>query len=208
MEKNILHVGLALDIEEHLKAHHTTYLLGWDVDTFLMTKAIYVQGQPSKLMAGDVCKIRYLKDGVAYGFESEIIAVQFFPFPLMFLKYPPNFEFVKIRISRRFKIDLPASFADAEGNVISSEAVILDISEGGCGVKVPVRKGKELAPDADYLVTFKIMDKELTVGLAVRKMDRKGDYAYFLGMEFTNMPSMEKESLKMFLDFLQKHTPG
>lgn len=208
MEKDIFEVGLIFSIEAYFKTHRATPLLGWDPGSFLMTKAIYIQGQPSKLKNNDLCKVRYLKDGVAYGFESEVISVQFYPFPLMFLKYPVNIERLDIRVSRRFKFDLPAVFSESSGVVISSDAVILDVSEGGCGLRVPVKEGVELLPDASYNITFRIMDKELTIGLAMRKMDRKDDRVYFLGMEFTDISSQDKETLKLFLDFLSKHTAG
>jgi hypothetical protein len=126
----------------------------------------------------------------------------------MFLKYPANIERLDIRVSRRFKLDLPATFSDVSGAVISSEAVLLDISEGGCGLKVPVQEGVELLPDAAYNITFRIMDKELTIGLTMRKMDRKGDGACILGMEFAGVSSQDKETLMLLLDFLSKHSAG
>jgi hypothetical protein len=208
MEKSIFDVGLTFSIEAYFRTHQTTQLLGWDTGLFLLTKAIYIQGQPSKLTSKDLCKVRCLKDGVAYGFESEVIFVQFYPFPLMFLKYPTHIERLDIRVSRRFKFDLPATFSDASGVVISSEAVILDISEGGCGLKVPVQEGVELLPDAAYNITFRIMDKDLNIGLTMRKMDRKGEGTCILGMEFTGIGSQDKETLTLILDFLSKHSAG
>ena len=201
----IFDINLALSLEAYYKTHLATRVLGWQKDVFLMTHAIYVNGQPAKLTNGDHCKIRFLKDGIAYGFESEIISILFFPFPLMFLKYPTTVETLQLRVSPRCKVDLPATFTDAAGNVIASDAVLLDLSEGGCGLKVPMRQGLALSPDSAYKIMFQIIDKELTISLGLRKIDKKGDYAFFLGMEFLDMPPQDKETLALILEFLRKH---
>jgi len=203
MTTNIFDVGLILSIEAYFKTHQSARVLGWQEEEFLLTSAIYIQGQPSMLKSKDPVKARFLKDGIAYGFESEIIAVQFYPFPLMFMKYPAKLETLKLRVATRFKADLPAKLLDASGALIA-DAVLIDISEGGCGLKAPVQEGKELTPDAAYAISFTIMDKELSLGCAVRKLD-KGQDTYFLGMEFTNVSPQHKETLTLFLDFLKKY---
>jgi len=204
MEHEIFQVGLTLSVESYYKTHLTTLVLGWEKDAFILAKAIYVQGQPAKISTNDLCKIRFLKDGIAYGFETEVVAVQFFPYPLMFLKYPGNVQCLKLRVAPRFKANLATKFSDAAG-VHLSDAVMLDISEGGCGLQVPVQEGKELSPEAGYSIAFKLLDREITIGCVVRKLD-KGKDVYFLGMEFSNVTAQNKETLAMFLDFLKKHT--
>jgi len=206
MENDIFAVGLTVSIEAHYKTHLATTVLGWEKDVFILTKAIYVQGQPAKLQSNNVCKIRFLKDGVAYGCETEIITIQFFPFPMMFLKYPAKLECLKLRVAPRFKADLPVTLTDEKG-AMHAEAVMLDISEGGCGVKVPAQAGVELTPEQNYAITFKLLDKEVRIVCAVRKLD-KGAEATFLGLEFTNIPPPQKETVTLFIDFLKKHGAG
>lgn len=206
MEKEIFEVGLTLSFEAYYKTHLATQVVGWEKNAFLLTKGIYVQGQPAKLKNNDPCKIRFLKDGVAYGFESAVISVQFFPFSLMFIKYPEKLETVKIRVAPRFKVDLPTKLMD-NAKTLMADALILDISEGGCGLRVPVEEGKELSPEGTYAITFSVMDKEISLGCGVRKLD-KGTETWFLGVEFTNITPQNKEALTLFLDFLKKHPGG
>lgn len=203
--KDIFKVGLTLSIEAYFKTRQTTRVLGWQEGKFLLIDAIFINGQPSKLKTGDPCTARVLKDGIAYGFESEVIAVQFYPFPLMFIKYPADIAFVKIRVSDRFTIDLPVMLSSSEGTVIAPDAAILDISEGGCGIKVPVKKGVVLSPDMSYTIRFRIMEKELNFGCRVRAMDKRGDYAFFMGVEFTTLTPQDKETLTSFFNLLKKH---
>jgi c-di-GMP-binding flagellar brake protein YcgR len=207
MEKDIFEVGLSLSFESYYKVHLPAPVIGWEKDEFVLTKAIFIQGQPAKLKANDIVRVRFLKEGVAYGFESEIITVQFFPFPLMFVKYPADVEHLKIRISTRYKVDLPAVLKNSAGEAIASDAVLLDISEGGCGLKVPVKEGRVLSPEEDHVVSFKLMDREVSVGCSVRKFDQRGNYAYMIGMEFSKIAPKDKETLALFLDFLAKHAP-
>jgi c-di-GMP-binding flagellar brake protein YcgR len=204
MGKSIFEVGLTLSIETFYKTHLSTEVIGWDVDVFVLTRAIYIEGQPAMLNTGNPLTIRFLRDGIAYGFASEVIAVQFFPSPLLFMKYPAKLETLKLRVAPRYKLDLPARFSDTSGALIA-EAVLLDISEGGCGLKVPVQKSRELFPEEGYTVTFKIMDKELSMGCGIKKMD-KGKEAYLLGLKFTTSTPQTKEVLTMAIDFLKKHT--
>jgi c-di-GMP-binding flagellar brake protein YcgR len=201
IERDVFEVGLALSIESHYKTHLATRLLGWDGELFLMTNAIYIQGRPAKLKKSDPCTVRFLKDGVAYGFGSEIISVQFFPFPLMFLRYPADVELIKIRVSHRHKVNLPAVLSDSSGAVLASDAVLLDISEGGCALKVPVAEGVELPPDAEYAISFRVLDRDLGIGCRIRKMDKRGKYAWFLGMEFAGLSDEKMEMLNSFVEF-------
>lgn len=203
MHKEVFDIGLTLSLETYYKTYHTTQVLGWEKDSFVLTKAIYVQGKAVELLSNDTCKIRLLKDGVACGFESKVIAVQFYPFPLMFIKYPNKIETLNLRVAPRFKIEFPAKFLDAAGALIAG-AVLIDISEGGCGLRVPIQKGKELSPEAGYSIALTFMNKEISVGCAVRRLAKDGE-SYLLGIQFTNVTAHNKETLSMLLDFHKKH---
>jgi c-di-GMP-binding flagellar brake protein YcgR len=206
MGKDIFEVGLTLSFESYYKTHMTTELVGWEKDAFVLTKAIYIQGQPAKIKNNDTCTVRFLNEGVAYGFTSEVITIQFFPFALMFLKYPAKFETLKIRVAPRYRTDLPARLLDASGAFIV-DAILLDISEGGCGLKVPIQQGKEPVPETGYAISFKILDREVGLGCVVKKLAMAQD-AYILGMEFVNVSLQQKEMLTMLLDFMKKHVGG
>jgi len=169
-----------------------------------MTDVIYEQGRPADLNAKDTCTIRFLKEGVAYGFEAEVVTIQFFPFPLMFFSYPSNIACVKLRVAPRYKTDLPATLCDAAGKVIENDAVVLDISEGGCRVQVPLKEGLEFLPDAAYTVRIKVMDKEISSSSGIKNIEKRTDSNVF-GMDFSAMTQQNKDTLALFLEFLKKH---
>jgi c-di-GMP-binding flagellar brake protein YcgR len=203
MENSSFAINLTLSIETYYKAYLTTKIIGWRQDEFILTDAVYSQGKPAYLNTKDICKIRFLKDGVAYGFETEVLTVQFYPFPVMFLKFPAKMECLKLRVAPRFKIDMPITFLDASGQVIP-DAIMTDISEGGCGLKIPVQENRNLTPEGRYKIECKLMDKEIRCDCSVKRLDKQEETC-FIGTEFLDMTTPDKETLKIFLDFLNKY---
>jgi len=204
MDNEVFEVGLTLSIETYYKNYTAIRLLGWERDIFLMTNAASAQGDLAGIKSNDVLKIRFLREGNAYGFVADVLHVQFYPFPLMFLSYPGSIEFVKLRIAPRFKVDLPATLRRSSDEVDLADSTMLDISEGGCGLKVPFKTGLKLSPDISYTVTFKALDKELSITCVIRKLKENSE-VYTLGLEFQDVSEQDKDSLKLFLEFIKKH---
>ena len=85
----ICHPGLQLLLQlPKLEQRVSIFVLGWQKDLFLLTNLPYLNEKPVKLKSEDNCIIRFLKGDDAYGFQTSIISVQFFPAPLIFFKYP------------------------------------------------------------------------------------------------------------------------
>lgn len=81
------------------------------------------------LRVGDEVAVRFLHDGTAYGFASEVIHLTTRPDALVFLQYPRELAQVSVRHHRRLKCRLPCNLVSAGGEL--APAVLLDISEGG-----------------------------------------------------------------------------
>jgi c-di-GMP-binding flagellar brake protein YcgR len=202
MNEEIYNFGLTLSLETYYKTYHTTQVLGVDKDVFIMVRAIYVLGKAVELKSNDTCTIRFLKDGVAYGFKSRVISVQFYPFPLMFIKYPDKIETLQLRVAPRFRVERPAKIFDATG-VMLSEAVLVDISSGGCRLKLPTQNGMEFAPGVNYSISFTFVEREFRIDCVVRRLERDGEPQY-LGMQFINMNEHITGSLTTLLASLEK----
>jgi len=197
-------VGLTFSIELFYKSYVPAKLLGWEEGAFLMTTPVTAQGDQAGVKSNDAIKMRFLKEGNAYGCIAEVIHIQHYPFPLMFIKYPTNIECVKLRVSPRIKIYLPAILHDASGAVISPDATMLDISEGGCRVVVPAREGLKLSPDAPCAITFLARDKEFKVACDMKQLKDETEF-HSLGLEFRKDSDQFKQELSSFLDFLSKY---
>ena len=82
-----------------------------------------------ELRIGDELTVRFLHDGNAYGFVSEVKYLARMPDELVFLRYPQAIEHVSVRRHRRLSCRLPCNLLTGSGE--KAPAVLLDISEGG-----------------------------------------------------------------------------
>jgi c-di-GMP-binding flagellar brake protein YcgR len=202
MDNIIFSVGQIISIETYYKAYLQTHVLGWKKDAFILTEAIYIQGQSANIKTDDICTVRFLKGDNAYGFKAAVLEVLMHPHPVMFLKYPDNVESVKLRVAPRIKVELPATFMAGSGKNICA-ASLCDISNEGCGLKVPLTDSKDLPPDAEYSIILKVMDTELKIQCSIKNILTVKD-AHIIGLAFTNISRQNKEALSHYLDSLNK----
>ena len=198
MTGDIFEVGLPVSIETHYKYYLTTNLIGWERDLFLITGIISSAGK-GQLKINDPCRMRLLKNGIAYGFETQIISVSLKPYPVMYFQYPTTIEQFTMRKFKRFESNVHARLLDHHDQFIT-DATITDISLGGCGLNIPLDV-KELAYEDNYKLEFKILEKEMHLCCYVRKMtiDRA---TRFLGIEFCKITSEEMATIDSYLDIL------
>jgi hypothetical protein len=155
---------------------------------------------PIPLQRHNQCKIRFLKDGVAYGFETEVMHVILSPYPMMFLKYPYDIEQVTIRKYNRIKLNLNARLLDSNGKLIE-DAMITDISEGGCAVNIIGQDRRNLAVDKNYMIKFNILKTDLFLSCAIKKISSRKE-SCALGIEFNELSTKNKEIIVSFIEVL------
>ncbi len=177
-------------------------VIGWQKDLFLLTNLPYINEKPVKLKVEDNCIIRFLRGDDAYGFQTSIISVQFFPAPLIFFKYPLNIDKTPFRRSKRFRLNIAAKLLNPQ-DVHNYDVEIADISETGCRVKV--NNLEEEAPPAGtrFYLTFNILEKGIEADCILRNVRRLDD-ALFLGMEFTSISKTNRETIAAFIEMLSR----
>ena len=198
MNEDIFEVGLPVSIETEYKYYLTTHIIGWERDLFVLTGIAHLTGKSGHLKVNEPCKIRFLKEGVAYGFQTGILAVNANPFPVLFFRYPQTIEQFKIRKFDRIKSNFPAQLLDSAGTRIA-DATVTDISEGGCGMKISVARRTELACEKEYTLAFRILETDMCIGCAIRKMRVSAD-TRCLGIEFCHITEEEREKIKIFIE--------
>lgn len=87
-----------------------------------------------ELRIGDELTVRFLFDGIAYAFTSDVTHLSAHPEPLTFLRYPQAVAQVSVRRYRRLACRLPCNLLDPTG--VRIPALLLDISEGGGKVAI------------------------------------------------------------------------
>ena len=177
-------------------------VIGWQKDLFLLTNLPYINEKPVKLKVEDNCIIRFLRGDDAYGFQTSIISVQFFPAPLIFFKYPLNIDKTPFRKSKRFRLNIAAKLLNPQ-DIHNYDVEIADISETGCRLKVNNQEEEAFPAGTRFYLTFNILEKGIEADCVLRNA-RKMDDTLFLGMEFTSISTTNRETIAAFIEMLSK----
>ncbi|WP_197495813.1 flagellar brake protein [Acidihalobacter yilgarnensis] len=81
---------------------------------------------------GDKVVVRFLVDGVAYGFLSSVVHAISIPEPLLFMQYPDAIKQVSVRQHKRLACRLPCTLTNDAGQ--KETVLLLDISEQGAKI--------------------------------------------------------------------------
>ena len=148
---------------------------------------------------GDDLIIRFLVDGIAYGFTSHVTHLLAHPESLVFLQYPESIAQVSVRRDRRIPCRLPCNLIDSTGQ--RTPALLLDISEGGG--KIASSEVKEEHRSAGTPVKLELTLPPPTGGVheITGKLIRaiQQHQAVVAGIEFDRRHSELMESLTSFL---------
>ncbi len=203
MNSDLFNQGLPLLLQlPKLDDRVGIYVLGWQKEIFLLTNLPYLNDKPLKLKSEDNCIIRFLKGDDAFGFQTSIISVQFFPAPLIFFKYPRNIDKTAFRKSKRFKLNIVAKLLNPQ-DVLNYDVELCDVSETGCRVKLKGQEEETFPVGTRFYLTFNILEKGIEADCVLRNV-RKMDDALFLGMEFAEISSANKETITAFIEMLSR----
>ncbi|HMK56888.1 MAG TPA: flagellar brake protein [Dissulfurispiraceae bacterium] len=178
------------------------YVIGWQKDQFFITNLPYVDEKPLKLKSEDNCIVRFLKGDDAYGFQTSIISVQFFPAPLIFFKYPGHVDKIPFRKSRRFKLNIPAKLLNPV-DVQTYDAEVCDISETGCRIKLSEMEEDFFAVGSRMFLTFHILEKGVEADCILRNA-RKTDGSLYVGLEFSSISQSYRDAIASFIDMISR----
>jgi|GEM_PF-981342 c-di-GMP-binding flagellar brake protein YcgR len=216
-------VGLRLSVQMNTSYNRIEmFLVGWIKDNVIFATGTDLQ--EVKLTSDDYCIVRFLKDGIAYGFHTQMVKKLYCPVPLIFFRYPEHVNSQAFRKSARVKTSIPAKIMGMTEtrDLMRDNVRIADLSETGCLLEVAPEEelsgmgpGGEtgcsseavssglsaLEPGKDFYLTFMIWDESVELDCTIRSM-RKHDGHYLLGVEFKHIPESCKESMQNFLGML------
>jgi len=150
--------------------------------------------------------IRYLHNGVIYGFKTRVINVVSRPAKLFFVEYPDSVEEFSVRTKSRYECVLPAS--TMFGNDIV-DMIIIDISREGCQamIKLPEQKRDELYgliqvnKKIEMKVQFPGSDGKYDLTGTIRNVGKEPE-KIILGVLFEGFAPATKERLDRFLSLM------
>jgi c-di-GMP-binding flagellar brake protein YcgR len=206
MSKILFHPGLPLLLQlPKLEQRMHIHVIGWLPHQFLITNLPYFNERPIKLKSDETCIIRFLKGDDAYGFETSVISMQFFPAPLIFFKYPTKVDVMPFRKSKRFRLSIEAKVLDPL-TIQKIDVTISDISSTGCRLALPNRPGLTFEAGSKLYLTFNILEKSIQADCILRNVSQSGEML-IMGMEFSNISTANKELIEAFIDMIAK-VPG
>jgi len=197
-------LGTQMQLEfESIKGRFNSTVVGMDPPAYLILKP---SGDASrvaaKLYKGNTVVVRYIHAGSVYGFQSTTLGTIAEPVRLVFIAYPKIVAEHNIRTDKRIECVLPATVTVGEEAL---EAVILDVSQGGCRLSLSeppadsgIRVGSELA------IAFALpgIEGRLEVEGKVRNV-RQDERGLELGVQFEPLDETTREKLcKQYIDAL------
>ncbi len=203
-----MEVGTIFKIKfEGSSTQFTSELAGKEDDNYLMVKwpASYTMANDSDLIYKDnTTSVKYLYEGVEFGFQSRILEIISDPAKLIFIEYPKTVDVCVLRENRRIDCFLPASLRIADNIII--DVNITNISRSGCQV---VAETSEIEKNMGLIETengiglsFQLpgIEEEITLTVKQRSIE-KGKNDASIGIEFNKM-SVEAEAV--LHDYLSK----
>lgn len=147
--------------------------------------------------------VRYLHNGVIYGFKTSVLNVVSQPAKLFFVKYPESVEEFIVRTKSRYECVLPAS--TMFGNDIV-DMIIVDISREGCQAMIKLDEpGREALYELiqvnkkiEMRVQFPGSDGKFDLTGTIRNVGKEPE-KIILGVLFEGFAPATKERLDKFL---------
>jgi c-di-GMP-binding flagellar brake protein YcgR len=151
---------------------------------YLLADLPMANGSPIFSTAGCPCVVRFLVQGVMFGFQSTVEHISFQPIPVIYLAYPDQVERVNLRKEKRVKVNLATDLRSASGEETKTvPGRIVDISHSGC--RVLVDQGFEMNDLVDLRIGVEGGQTIEVPASTVRNVTNLGGGHYALGLQFT-----------------------
>lgn len=122
-------VGLELHLDVHFKGKQIrcrTVVHGWYYDEYFIIEAPAINGQEIYVNNNDNITVRFILNGVVYGFNTNLLRKVLAPTRLWLMAYPNILETRTLRRYTRLQSLIPVKIKEGQ-----MEAIIIDLSLGG-----------------------------------------------------------------------------
>lgn len=175
-------------------------LVGYGHYEFILVRLQPAPGLLPRICQGERVTVRFLSEGAAAIFQTEVIGHLTRPSVIVALAYPTVMNTVQVRRFKRVTCALPVlvSKGGQQGN-----AIISDISRGGCRMIMDVRGqsiAKNLAVDDKMEIHVPLdLNKPLEVIPVCTKNIETEQHRAIMGLAFESMPNQTGQLLDVFL---------
>ena len=186
---------------------YQTSIVGNKPGKFILIDNPLVNGLPL-FKVGDKVVIRYLAEGIVFGFESGIISVINTPCTLAFLDIPSSIEEKSLRRSSRINTFLFGKITFSGTDILGAEklktkeVMILNLSSEGCMISV----SEDFSQGEKVQLNFDLPNgKKVQISNCVVRRIEKSKKDFFYGVEFVNLDLDSKTSIEEFVELCRSY---
>ena len=204
--------GVAVQLEfDGEGARYDAITVGLQADQYLILK---LSGgripQLNKLLSGSGVTVRYVFDGVVYGFHTTSIGTVASPERLIFVAIPRIVAERNLRAHRRYHCVLPVALGAGEEAI---QGVALDLSSAGMRVR-HTKAGEDsgqackamCSVDASIDVAITLPGSEAVKCKAAVRTIIENDGFIDVGFEFEELDESSVSAITNFIDLIQPHS--
>ncbi len=198
--ENSMEVGSSVFLEfertDEEPLRDRSMLRGWKQGNYIIVDRP-VRKDKHLFRAHDMCAMRFVRDGTAWGFQTFVLALS----PgrredLLWLSWPEDASFIALRRHERIKLQVPCLLHTEDDAVF--RATVRDISVSGCCIS---GSGLPLVTEARLNATFTLPDgaaiEETSIIVRNQKKGPGNEHNY--GCEFLDPGKADQESIHFFL---------
>jgi len=152
-----------------------------------------------------ICMVRYIDNGLACGFKSQVLGTTLRPYPLAFLEFPTQIESSNLRKEERYPVSLAGSYVKESTEEDSAQTPlacdVINISGGGCLVASP----EQAETETTIFLTISLPEEGDCEGLEAEvKSCTQSGMEYHLGLNFSDLLNPDYKKVAAYLDNLRK----
>lgn len=210
LKRHFISLGTGLQIEfPGVEERFRSVLIGMEPDNYLIVRtpiAVSEGMARGHLLPGTVLIIRYLFEGVVWGFRSTILQTLTGRIRVLFVSYPDTVENHDLRRNNRIECLVPAD-ADWEGRSFSG--LITDMSEQGVRLVFHLERSpgiEDWHPDVRARLGLRMQlpgsVQAVPAQVELRNLSRDGE-RILLGLRFVDLEDPARSLVYRFLEELR-----
>lgn len=204
-----IEIGGEVTVEfEGVKKYFKTQLVGMDAGRYIIIKVPNTLGVHTLAVSGAYLVMRFIGGGFVHGFRCKVISKTTVPAPLLFLTYPTAIKKIPLRKNPRYECLIPAR-VQCKG--YEFEALIIDLSEGGCRLSSKFPDGMDyddlpVGVDEELTVRFQLPSEDETHGYSCfARHVVAGERKFFVGAQFSAHDREGLQRVRSFIHIVADH---
>lgn len=173
---------------------HPSFFRGYSYPKYILLDGPLSHGSPVVSVSGASYVVRFIHNGMVYGYDSMLMKQYTTPVNLWVMRYPDEIQTVNLRRSLRVNTFIPATFAGGEGDIAGA---FVDISEGGGLFSAPGNAAPQPGHTAQMDMTLPNGDKIVGLECKICSVKPIGGKV-LLGINFNQQDTANIQKIKSF----------